>query len=207
MGGAHLLLERVRAAPPRAGAVRLLGIDGFSGAGKTTLALDLRRADPTVTVLSIETFYLGWEGLAAGPRRAHEQLVEPLRRGEVPVVEPWDWRHDRVAAPRRRPVGPLVVVEGCGTGAPPLREALSLLVWVDADPDERERRLHARDDWAVYAPHRAAFERQEQALAAAHGTRGAADLVVTRAEDGRLTSPTDSDEWVRSGRDGDEGPA
>ena len=206
MRAAHLL-ERARAAPPRAGDVRLLGIDGFSGAGKTTLALDLRRADPTVTVLSIETFYLGWEGLAAGPRRAHAQLVEPLRRRDVPVVEPWDWSHDRVAAPRRRPVGWLVVVEGCGAGAPPLREALSLLVWVDADPAERERRLHARDDWAVYAPHRAAFERQEQALAATHGTRAAADVVVTRDVDGRLTSPTDSDEWVRSGRDGDEEPA
>jgi hypothetical protein len=204
--GAHLL-ARARQAPPRAGTVRLVGIDGFSGAGKTTLALDLRRADPTVTVLSIETFYLGWEGLAAGPARAREQLVDPLRSGEVPVVEPWDWRHDRVAAPRRRPVGSLVVVEGCGAGAPPLREALSLLVWVDADPAERERRLHARDDWAVYAPHRAAFERQEQALAATHGTRAAADVVVTLAADGRLTSPTTGDEWVRSGRDGDEGPA
>jgi uridine kinase len=203
---AHLL-ERARAAPPRAGPVRLLGIDGFSGAGKTTLADDLRRADPTVTVLSIETFYLGWEGLAAGPGRAYEQLVEPLRRGEVPVVEPWDWRHDRVAPPRRRPVGPLVVVEGCGAGAPPLREALSLLVWVDADPDERERRLHARADWADYAPHRAGFERQEQALAAIHGTRAAADVVVTRAADGWFTGAADGDEWVRSGRDGDEGPA
>ena len=206
MRGAHLL-ERARAAPARAGTVRLLGIDGFSGAGKTTLADDLRRADPTVTVLSLETFYLGWEGLAAGPRRAREQLVEPLRRGEVPVVEPWDWRHDRVAAPQRRPVGPLVVVEGCGAGAPPLREALSLLVWVDADPDERERRLHARDDWAVYAPHRAAFERQERALAATHGTRAAADVVVTRVEDGWRARRADGDEWVRSGRDGDEGPA
>jgi len=203
---AHLL-ERARAAPPRAGAVRLLGIDGFSGAGKTSLADDLRRADPTITVLSIETFYLGWDGLAAGPRRAHEQLVEPLRSGEVPVVEPWDWRHDRLASPRRRPVGGLVVVEGCGAGALPLRAALSLLVWVDAGPAERERRLRARDDWAVYAPHRTAFERQEQALAAAHGTRAAADVVVTRAADGRLTDSPDGDEWVRSGRDGDEGPA
>jgi hypothetical protein len=207
MGAAHLLLDRARAAPPRAGAVRLLGVDGFSGAGKTTLAEDLRRADPTITVLSIEIFYLGWDGLAAGPRRAHEQLVEPLRRAEVPVVEPWDWRHDRVAPPCRRPVGPLVVVEGCGAGAPPLRAALSLLVWVDADPAERQRRLRARDDWAVYAPHRAGFERQEQALAAAHGTRAAADVVVTRGADGRLTAAVDGDEWVRSGRDGDEGPA
>jgi hypothetical protein len=191
------LLRRLRSAPPAAGTVRLLGIDGFSGAGKTTLALALRRADPTLTMLSLETFSLGWDGLAAGPERAHQQLVEPLTRGDVPVVEPWDWRHDRVAPPRRRPVGPVVVVEGCGVGARPLRDALSLLVWVDADPAERERRLRDRDDWPVYEPHRAAFERQEQALAAAHGSRAAADVVVTLCPSG----------WVRSGGDGDEGPA
>ena len=98
-------------------------------------------------------------------------------------------------------------MEGCGAGVPPLREALSLLVWVDADPAERERRLHAREDWAVYAPHRAGFERQEQALAAAHGTRSAADAIVTRVVDGWFTGPADGDEWVRSGRDGDEEPA
>jgi hypothetical protein len=135
-------------------------------------------------VLSIETFYLGWEGLAAGPPRAHEQVVLPLIRGDVPVVEPWDWRHDRVAHPRPRPVGPVVVLEGCGAGARPLRDAFSLLVWVDAEPAERERRLHARDDWALYAPHRSTFERQEQELAATEGTRAAADVVVTHAVDG-----------------------
>jgi hypothetical protein len=178
------LLARARGAPPRAGPVRLIGVDGFSGAGKTTLAVDLRRADPTLTVLSVETFYLGWEGLAAGPRRARDQVVLPLSRGDVPVVEPWDWRHDRVAPARPRPVGPVVVLEGCGAGARSLRDALSLLVWVDADPAERERRLRARDDWALYAPHRASFERQEQELAAADGTRAAADVVVTRAADG-----------------------
>lgn len=197
---AAALLARARAAPPRAGAVRLLGVDGFSGAGKTTLALDLRRADPTVTVLSLEIFYLGWEGLAAGPRRARDQLVGPLDRGEVPVVEPWDWRHDVVAAPRRLPVGPLVVLEGCGAGARVLRDAFSLLVWVDADPAAREHRLHARDDWAAYAPHRATFERQEQTLAAVEGTRGAADVVVTRTADGRwLTGRPGGGESVRSG--------
>jgi hypothetical protein len=84
------LLALARAAPPRAGRTRVLGVDGFSGAGKTTLADDLRRIAPTLSVLSLETFYLCWDGLAAGPQRAYEQVVVPLSRGEVPVVEPWD---------------------------------------------------------------------------------------------------------------------
>jgi hypothetical protein len=86
----------------------------------------------------------------------------------------------------------VVVLEGCGAGARPLRPAYSLLVWVDADPAAREARLRRRADWPDHAPHRASFERQEQALAAAQGTRAAADVVVARADDGR---------WWRVGED------
>lgn len=163
-------------------------IDGFSGAGKTTLARALRRADPEVTVQSIEAFYLGWDGLAAGPRRAAEQLLEPVRRGEVPEVSPWDWRRDEVAPARRRAVSGLLVLEGVGAAARPLRDLASLSVWVDAPAATRDARLRERDDWAGYAPHRAAFERQEQALAAAEHTRDAVDVVVTQV----------GPEWVRS---------
>lgn len=193
------LLGLARAAPRRVGSTVLVVVDGFSGAGKTTLAAELRRAgasaatgddaDRSITVQSIEAFYLGWDGLAAGPDRAYAQLVEPLARGEVPVVSPWDWRHDRVAPPHRRVVSGLLVVEGVGAAARPLRDAASLSVWVDAGPDERERRLARRADWADYRPYRAAFERQEQALAAAEGTRDAVDVVLRR----------DAELWVRSG--------
>lgn len=161
------------------GTTTLIGVDGFSGAGKSTLAAALSAADPAVTVLSIESFYLGWDGLAAGPGRAAGQLVAALARGETPVVTPWDWRRGREGGPRERPVGPLAVLEGCGAGARVLRSSYALLVWVHAGPDDREARLRARPDREDYAPHRAAFERQEQALAAAEGSRAAADVVVT----------------------------
>lgn len=163
-------------------------MDGFSGAGKTTLARELRRADRDVTVQSIEAFYLGWDGLVAGPGRAAEQLVDPLRRGVVPEVAPWDWRRGEVAPARRRVVSGLLVLEGVGAAARPLREAASLSVWVDTPAAERDARLRERDDWATYAPHRAAFEAQEQALAVSEGTRDAVDLVVTH----------DGGKWVPS---------
>ncbi|WP_018330468.1 hypothetical protein [Actinomycetospora chiangmaiensis] len=132
-----------------------------------------------MTVQSIEPFYLGWDGLAAGPVRAADQLLEPLRRGDVPEVAPWDWRRGEVAPSRRRVVSGLLVLEGVGAAARPLRDAASLSVWVDAPAADRGARLRGREDWATYAPHRAAFERQEQALAASEGTRAAVDVVVT----------------------------
>ncbi|GAA4783633.1 hypothetical protein GCM10023200_16380 [Actinomycetospora chlora] len=179
-------VARLRALPPSAGDTVLVGIDGFSGAGKTALAQDLARHED-VSVVSIEEFYLGWEGLEVGPERARAGLVEPLRERRTPRWRAWDWDHDREGPERDRPVRtPVVVLEGCGAGARVLREHQALTVWVDADPDERERRLRAREDWALYAPHRDVWRAREEALAVREGLPEGADLVVRRHPDGLL---------------------
>lgn len=175
------------ALPASVGATALVGIDGFSGAGKTALAEDLAVHD--ITVFSIEEFYVGWAGLAQGPGRAVAGLVEPLRRGETPRWRAWDWEHDVEGPERERPVTTrVVVIEGCGAGARILRQHEALTVWVDADPAERESRLRRRDDWPLYAPHRDSWRRTERALAQREGLPGAADLVVRRQADGALES-------------------
>ena len=189
------LLERL----PGTG-VRILGVDGFSGSGKTTLADALARVDG-VSVVSIEAFYPGWDGLAAGVDRALAQLVLPLRAGRVPTVRPWDWEHGTEGPPTPWPVGPTVVLEGCGAGAVALRRHQDLTVWVHAEPAERERRLRARADWALYRPFRAGFERQEQDLARRDRTAEHADLVVAVDPDGGirvLGGEDDAPGWVRS---------
>lgn len=172
--------------PASVGDTVLVGIDGFSGAGKTALADDLA-AHSDITVISIEEFYLGWAGLAEGPARAVAGLVEPLRRGEQPRWRAWDWEHETEGPERERPVRTRVVVlEGCGAGARVLRGHEALTVWVDADPDEREGRLRDREDWPLYAPHRDAWRRAEHALAEREGLPGAADVVVRRGANGSV---------------------
>ncbi|MDD7939364.1 hypothetical protein PHK61_13145 [Actinomycetospora lutea] len=174
--------------PASVGSTVLVGIDGFSGAGKTALAEDLAAHDD-ITVFSIEEFYLGWAGLAEGPGRVVAGLVQPLRRGEQPRWRAWDWERGAEGPGRERPVSTRVVVlEGCGAGARVLRGHEALTVWVDADPQEREGRLRRREDWPLYAPHRDAWRHTEHALAEREGLPGAADLVVRRHADGSLES-------------------
>ncbi|GAA4885106.1 hypothetical protein [Actinomycetospora straminea] len=187
----HGFAHHLASLPPSVGTTVLIGVDGFSGAGKTALAGDLAQHDE-VTVVSVEEFYLGWEGLAEAPARALAGLVEPLHHGETPRWRPWDWEHDREGPEQERPVTTRVVVlEGCGAGARALREHQALTVWVDADPSVRERRLRTREDWPLYAPHRDAWRRTEQALAEREELPGAADLVVRRHPDGSLdTEPS-----------------
>lgn len=181
---------RLTSLPASVGTTVLVGIDGFSGAGKTALAEDLGAHDD-VTVVSIEEFYLGWAGLAEGPARALAGLVEPLRRGETPRWRAWDWDRDAEGPARERPVRTRVVLlEGCGAGARVLRAHEALTVWVDADAPEREARLRGREDWPLYAPHREAWRRTEQAVADREGLPGAADVVVRRRADGTVGMPS-----------------
>ncbi|WP_328304042.1 hypothetical protein [Actinomycetospora sp. NBC_00405] len=172
--------------PPSAGDTILVGVDGFSGAGKTALSEALGRREG-VQVVSIEEFYPGWDGLAQGPPRAADGLVEPLRNRRTPRWRSWDWEHDREGPERERPLpGPVVILEGCGAGARVLRAHQALTVWVDVAPHERERRLREREDWPAYAPHREAWQHRERALAVQEGLPEAADALIRYHSDGSL---------------------
>ncbi|GAA1840702.1 AAA family ATPase [Pseudonocardia ailaonensis] len=171
---AAAVLERA----PGPGGCRLVAVDGFSGSGKSALAGELGRA-LDAPVISVEELYPGWSGLTASIPLALEWIGAPLFRGEPARWWPWDWpREERSPHPRTQAVVPVVVLEGCGSGAAALRPVISTLIWADCPPGERERRLRARPDWPGYAPHRAAFAHDEAAHFAVDRTAEHADLVV-----------------------------
>ena len=76
---AHLL-DALRAAPPRAGATRVLAIDGRSGAGKSTLARALA-GELGAPLVALEDLYGGWDGLERGVELLREAVLEPLAQG------------------------------------------------------------------------------------------------------------------------------
>ena len=72
----------------------IIAIDGRSGAGKTTLAVELAarlRAHHKVSLFHLEDIYPGWNGLAAGVERYVSTVLTPLSRGEAASWTSWDW--------------------------------------------------------------------------------------------------------------------
>lgn len=167
----------VRAAPAGPAGNRLVGVDGFSGSGKSTLASALARR-LGAPLLALEEMTPGWDGLAEAVGLARAGIGEPLAGGRVLRVPTWDWEAGAPGPVRDVEPAPVVVLEGCGAGAPELAPTTSLLIWVDVPAEERERRLRARDDWAVYAPFRDRWRAQETRLA---GTDRRADVVLDNA--------------------------
>jgi uridine kinase len=156
----------------------LVTIDGYSGSGKTRLARRLARTLDRAPVVHLDHFYAGWDGLTAGVELAVEWVAQPLVAGRPARWRRYDWTADRFADWRETPCAPVVLLEGCGAGSAVLRPYSSTAVWVDTPTDLRDKRLRARIDWPAYAPHRARWQAQEEALFAVERPWEHADAII-----------------------------
>ncbi|MEV5883507.1 hypothetical protein AB0L74_12435 [Streptomyces sp. NPDC052020] len=140
----HDLASRIRRLPASCGPVRLIGVDGHAGSGKSTFAGRLARALGGAPVLRLDDIatheeLFGWAG------RLLDQVVGPLGRGETARYSPYDWRARRFGPPRELPPAPVVLVEGVGAGRRAVRPHLALLLWMDLPREEAWERGRARD--------------------------------------------------------------
>ncbi|WP_430298317.1 chorismate-binding protein [Sinomonas sp. B1-1] len=167
--------------PARTPAV--IAVDGRSGSGKTSLAVELAavlRTHRTVALVHLEDVYPGWDGLAAGIERSAAGILAPLRRGEAARWRAWDWAAGLDGEERVTEPADVVVLEGVGAGAARLRAFCDAVVWVEAEAAERKRRALERDG-ETYAPHWDRWAAQEEVWLADDDVRAAAAVVVASA--------------------------
>jgi uridine kinase len=168
------LVDDIRAT---VGPVRLVGIDGCGGAGKTTFAQRLARHGGGWPIIHTDDFASHAEPIEWWPRML-AQVVDPLLRNETARFRPYDWVHRRLHDDEFS-VAPddVVIIEGVGATRAAWRDRLALRIWVDADSDLRLRRGLQRDgeelaefwrDWRI----------AEDAYVAADDPVTNADLVV-----------------------------
>lgn len=187
------VVERLAAAPARAGGTRVLAIDGPSGAGKTTLAGAVRglletghRETVPVPVVHLDSIYPGWDGLAASVPRLVEWVLRPLAERRPVRYRRYDWEHEEYAEwvdVPTDPAPPVLIVEGAGAGSLPCAPYLSLLVWLDAPAAVRFERGMARDG-ETYRPHWRRWAEQEDRHFTEHDPRGRADLRLETQDPG-----------------------
>ncbi len=170
------LLGLVDSRPATLGAGRLVCVDGPSGSGKTTVAQEIAAARPAARVVHLDDLYPGWDGLPHVEAQL-TSLLTPLARGETGRYRRWDWHTDSWAEEVTVPPGPLLVLEGVGSGSPVARAHATVLVWVEAAYDLRRLRGLERDG-AAFEPHWEAWAAAEAEHFARHPTREVADLIV-----------------------------
>ncbi|SFC90069.1 uridine kinase family protein [Streptomyces aidingensis] len=153
------LAARLRGLRPSLGPVRLIGVDGHAGSGKTTLSAALSRAlggAPVVHLddLACHASLFGWTG------RLDRQVLRPLGRGEPAPYQVYDWErrgyiHSSVVKP-----APVVLLEGVGAGRRAVRPFLACLIWLRVDRETAWARGQRRDG-AALDPFWASWKRAE----------------------------------------------
>lgn len=167
----------------------IIGIDGRSGSGKTVLSkvlADSLSGHHEVTVLRLEDFYHGWDGLTAGIEKFSQDVLPALAAGETATYQTWDWN-----APDTLDGGPgpvvttrpteVIICEGVGIGARPNREYLDVLIWLRVPDKVRHKRAMGRDG-ETYRAHWDRWAAQERAMLDQDQIYDAADLVLVANE-------------------------
>jgi uridine kinase len=165
-----------RSAPARAGATRVIAIDGRSGAGKTTFAGELA-AELDAPIVQLEQLYPGWDGLQAGIDLLVESVLVPLSAGLTAQVPRYDWLIGRFIEPWPLEQPELLIVEGVGAGARAAATFASVLVWLELDEATRRQRALARDG-EVFLPYWSSWAAQEDVLLAREQTPARAEIVI-----------------------------
>lgn len=174
------LAAYVKKLAPRLGDIRLIAVDGPSGAGKTRFALRLAK-ELDAPVVHTDDLLDGWDDQFTFWERLEEWVLGPLRRGEPAFYQRYRW--DRGAfdpVPVRLDPAPVVILEGVSSARRGIRPELSLIVFVDAPPELRLARAVARDgdDSLAFRAYLERWRSAEDRHFAADRTAEHADLVV-----------------------------
>lgn len=157
-------------------------IDGFSGAGKSTIA-DLvvpawaERSGIRPQLVRLELLYPGWDGLAAASEQILRGVLEPIAIGRTGVWRRWDWTADAAAESHAVDARIPLVIEGVGALTRANRALAGLGVWVELDEQTRRRRALDRDG-DTYRPHWERWAAQERRFVERENPRALADFAI-----------------------------
>ena len=152
-------------------------VDGRSGSGKTELARAVVAGVPGAQLVRLDDLYPGWDGLEAGSRAAHDQILA----AEHPRWRRWDWAAEDYAEWHDVDPALPLVIEGCGALSRANRSLATFGIWVALDPETRKRRALARDGES-YAPHWDGWAAQEEVFLTRENPAAHADAVVDGAD-------------------------
>ncbi len=148
----EIIAERIERFHPLSNNQVLIAIEGFGGAGKTTIAEKLRDLLDNAFVVSIDDFIIkeriadaSWDSGIFDRGRLERQVLLPLSNGERAHYQRLIWEteelSDFIEIPRVR----YVIVEGISSYHPDIASYYNFKIWIDTPLKIARERGRARD--------------------------------------------------------------
>ena len=140
------LIQRIALLPSPA----IIGVSGFGGAGKSSVAAMLG-GKIGATVVGVDSFfkdrtisnYAYWE--IVDFQRLEREVLQPFLERKSVRYGHFDWGKNTIGESREVPVTNRLIVEGVGLFRPVLLGYFSLTIWVDCPMPEAIQRGKKRD--------------------------------------------------------------
>jgi uridine kinase len=166
--------------------IRIVGVDGRSGSGKSFLASRLSTL-LSAPVIEVDDF-VSWDCFAGWWTRFDEQVLTPLLAGREARYQARDWNDwygSSLGEWKTQPWSPTVILEGVTCTRRETVGRLAYAIWVEASTDVRLARGMARDtDFPGKEKLWERWMRDEDEFFAADHTRDRADVIVDTSTGG-----------------------
>ncbi len=164
----------------------LIGIEGFGGSGKTTLARQLSDALGHSYVVNIDDFIVkekltepSWDKGGFDRERLERQVLRPAHEGQEVHYEELLWESNTLSAPKIVPDVDYLIVEGISCYHPNIAHYYDYKIWVETPIEIAKARGKARDagnenvdKWDMWAENDLAYQKK-------YHPEQQADFVVT----------------------------
>ena len=129
-----------------------VGVSGYGGSGKYTLARELvrlipdsvrMRGDDVLDPVRSHERSNDWDGVERD--RLMSEVLEPFREQRPAMFRRYDWGIRALGAPESVPSGDIMIVDLIGLFCPETDDVLDLKIWCDVDLETATARGLARD--------------------------------------------------------------
>jgi uridine kinase len=160
----------------------IIAIDGPAGAGKTTLAHDIKLALAqrySITEIHMDDLYDGWDN-ALTPHLTEVllHLTNSHKKSAAISLSTYNWQEGAFNPAAVIEKAELLILEGVGSGQMAIRDSLAALIWIDIEESQGMARVLERDGNDIEKQMRKWLTTQEQHFLT-EGTQKAADFVLT----------------------------
>ncbi|HZC07378.1 MAG TPA: hypothetical protein VE338_17220 [Ktedonobacterales bacterium] len=152
----------------------LIGIEGYGGSGKTTVARQLADALGSAYVITIDDFIVkakltepSWDGGAFDLTRLERQVLSPVSHGQPVSYQRLQWETNTLSGPVTVPEVDYLIIEGISAYHPPIERYYDFTIWVETPLTLAQSRGHARDGssenaayWDLWARNDIAYQQQ-----------------------------------------------